>query len=172
LKADEHFDSLGGLPALVRIVLDEFAADESLDNSIAALRRAILRVGRLGRIAGNPRVHPAIARVFSAQALTASRLKSPAPEQLVATMDVQILSEAAVSIHENASAARRLAELLHGPDRSADSIAASILLKINPHWRPWVGRPLRLSNAMLDRARWDKIDLQDTMMEGISLRGA
>lgn len=172
LKADPHFDALGGLPALVRMVLDEFAADEALDNSIAALRRAILRRGRILQIAGQLRVHPAIARIFSAEALAESIIKSPAPAQLVATMDRSILAEAAVSINENAAAARRLAELLHGPDRSADWIAASILMQINPRWRPWVGRPLRLSNAILDGARWDKIDLQDTMMEGISLRGA
>src|SRR5205823_7919217 len=47
LTADLHFNTLGGLPALIRLVLDELAADESLDNSVAALRRAVLRTGRM-----------------------------------------------------------------------------------------------------------------------------
>ena len=83
-----------------------------------------------------------------------------------------LLTEMSWAVRDNGAAARKLAEFLHAPDRAADAIASSILLKVNPLWRPWSGRPLLLWLAQLDGAKWDKIDLQDTILDDGYLRHA
>jgi uncharacterized protein YjbI with pentapeptide repeats len=62
-------------------------------------------------------------------------------------------------------------------NRHSDSIAASLLLAIDPNWRiaarhPHQLQPYQLQEALLSGAKWSGIDLQHAMLAGADFSGA
>jgi uncharacterized protein YjbI with pentapeptide repeats len=199
---EQTVDVLEGCPALLRLALDEMAADESMDLR-HAFRRALSHIAvnsaarrRIAELAmrqtkhdGWPITpnelpldtpptlvsllrHPVMIRSFAADDIIdeLSRLDNPVP--FVSEIPQSMIDDVAALACEHPAAVAVLQNVFLHPQRKADSKAATLLLAIDPNWRPFVGRPLHLDDAVLRNARWARIDLQDSLLHRSDLTGA
>jgi uncharacterized protein YjbI with pentapeptide repeats len=172
IREDARFANLGGVAGLVRIVLDGLVGDPSLDNSLAALRAFVIRA--TADQSPRPRVtfHPVMERIREANAIADDLRKPNAPAHFLASVSREIFPELAAAIRADSLVLQNLESILHGPNRIADAMAASLLLEANPNWRPWAGRPLNLMRSLLAGAKWSCIDLQESIFTAAHVQGA
>jgi uncharacterized protein YjbI with pentapeptide repeats len=205
LKNDQSKTLLRGSPQLWRIALDRLGADETVPDTVAALREHIAAVfppqllrdkvaplclaavadadEHPVRLSELPREllpyalkllrHRAV-RVIVAADLIATKIGSGAPvdDVLCDVLPEELLHETASALRFNAPAVARLDRMLSGRPRDSDAMAASLLLAIDPAWRPRDGRGAKLSQARLAGAKWPNVDLRGAELKLADLREA
>src|SRR5207249_10765346 len=156
--------------ALLRPALDEMAADESLNlrqalrrslshiptNSAARRRIAELAMRQMkyeqwpirpnelpldmpAQLASLIR-HPVMIRTLAAEGIVEEVSRLDKPAQFVSEIPRSIVEEIAAMAPERPKAIVALENLFLHPERKADSTAATLLLAIDPNWRPPTGR--------------------------------
>ncbi|HEY7090140.1 MAG TPA: pentapeptide repeat-containing protein [Tepidisphaeraceae bacterium] len=193
---------LAGSPHLLRIVMDRMAADESIATTSDAMRRhlwdlvlpgapraaatrvcmkrleekwqsagAVLSGGFDEETVRLLRYRPA-QTVLCADGIASALCEGNVPDELRQMLGGNMLAEIAAAVRLRPAAVERLNALIHGPDRRYDAMAASILLEVEPNWRPVSARGLWLTGAMLRGARWSQLDLSDAQLYHANLVGA
>jgi uncharacterized protein YjbI with pentapeptide repeats len=193
--------SLGGSPELWRMVLDTMAADASIPDVVAALRRC------LAPMLSDPKLLAAYACLANLQAeargeSTAGALLAldPAARRLAQHRPVQVLLASELIVHnlcdgvgwlalagklphdlviETArlaahwpTVADRLRALVGSNKRPAHAMAASLLIAIHPEWRPGDSPVPTLSGAYVAGAHWAGVDLHGGTLSGADLERA
>jgi uncharacterized protein YjbI with pentapeptide repeats len=200
LKANDFVNELGGSPLLLRAVMNQLANYDSLTDALDAmllLLRAILategewnaavNASLARRYGGGPasyyssRIsdrarrflsHPAFEIALCAEGtieILRNRLIPKYLQKMTQTIDVRAIARAARS---NSKVIHRLEDLLAGPDRASDAMAASVLLKIDSDWRPPQQQVYSFHQAVLSGAKWPQIDLSQSCVSGATFAGA
>jgi len=201
LHADSERGAIGGSPQLWRMILDEMAGNESVTNVSQALRRCLAELSideqtqfAVGEIVFNhmqgnestppehifsrPQArqylfhHSPVKMIYAAKYLARALVASGGAVWLMHPLPPLLVRETAVIVRQSSAVSQKLMDLLRSADRRTDAMAASILLAADPTWRPWVGRPLRFSEAQLQNASWAKLDLQDCDLSETDLSSA
>lgn len=194
-------DSLEGIPAVWRVVLDRMAVDEQLVSPIEAILQKIERLlespERLGILqdlclvvaARRPlpetssdlgRHSDEIIRLTSPRGIllklaadsVIASLRGPSlPGCLLPTPPSEIIRQ--VSRQADFESFAKLRSIVE--DASADKFhaaAVGILVSANPDWRPRKTKDLDLTLATLDGARWSGLDLRHARLASASLTNA
>jgi uncharacterized protein YjbI with pentapeptide repeats len=194
--SSDTIDFLEGSPQLLSIVMDAMAADPSAADPREVLRQHVEKIFPLGDfldrliLEGPAHARPSaeqsrlwrhmpVQRVCLGNWITGRLCDGIVPLQLHKMQEAAHLVEAiAIAVRRRPAAADRLKKLLREAGfSSAAAMAASILLAIDPNWRPATGRRLNLRGARLNNARWAGLDLSearlsDAQMSGADLSGA
>ena len=189
--------SLDGSPELWRLVLDAMAADASIADVSAALRRCLgpalsdpkMTAGALCLAAlRDPNLGDA-AKVFAELAPPVRRLVGLRPVQVALASELivrdlcdgvngtdlegdlphdLVLETARLAAHWPA-AVDELAALVGSRKRRVHPMAASVLLAARPDWRPGGARVPTLKGAYVAGAHWAGVDLHGSQMAGAHL---
>jgi len=189
--SDDAIDFLGGSRELLSIVMDAMAADASSGDPLEVLRRHVEKIFPTGDLlqrlidkgAANADLSPEQRSLWRHVAVQKMCLGNWIADRLAAAMVPQQLYKMAVyvdavgaialAVRRRPAAVRRLNRLLRNAgSSSAAAMAASILLAIDPEWRPSDGRRLNLQHARLDNARWARLDLSESRISDAQLAGA
>lgn len=196
LLMDETTPLLESSPRLLRISLDEMAADASVGTCSMALRKHLAERIPLHQRFGiaalwlpavlwkktefdprdldalnDPHVadllrHHIVGILLSAERVAEKLRESQPPEELATLMPLELVKEIAHSARKIPTAIERLNDLINGKDRRFDAMAASILLAADPEWRPKSGRNLQLMEGYFEGAKWNDCDLQGANLTG------
>ena len=189
LAVDSSVDLLDGSPQLTAMVLDAMAADPSCDTVRDALRQHAWRTVPPGPaldalmtttsdstrpIDAGQRTwwrHDGYQRVCTADWIADRLAHGVTPIQMTNARHYGgRADEIAAAARLRPAAVTHLARLVS--IAPTEAIAASVLLAIDPAWRPTDGRGLYLAGARLAGARWAGLDLTDATLAGADLRGA
>lgn len=117
--------------------------------------------------------HEVVQRVFLGQFIARQLARREVPACLENMTAQLLLSEIASAVGDHAGAIDTLDHLVATDPRSpAVPMAASVLVKVNPAWRPSSKAALNLSSAVLRGARWAGIDLRYANLFLADLTGA
>ena len=83
-----------------------------------------------------------------------------------------IFNDVVTALRHRPAAIAVLNHVFQHANRESDSMAASLLLAVDPNWRICTGRPYHLREAMLSGAKWSGIDLQDVQLGSANLSRA
>jgi uncharacterized protein YjbI with pentapeptide repeats len=199
LQNDQTLQLLEGSPQLLSMALDEMASDESIATVVEALRKSVkaalptpqlretaaryhrwkVRTDGLGRGPAPASPEGWVARNETTLMLAVSEhivdelveLRVPAifltqPEALM----ISALAGAIVARPEKQEDLRRLLNAIVPGPRFA--YAASVLLAVDPDWRPKETKDLYLAGALLERARWSTMCLPGVNISKSLLCGA
>lgn len=186
LRRTGGHDELAGLPELWRVVLDEMAADESVEDIAAALsrflerefydlrsreaaeRRCLFELAPCGveppapppdeRLARLTRHRP-VKVLLAAERLVSNLCNSTAPCELRGRLPRNLIARAALRAGSMPQALSRLEELTRSADTAVHAMAASILHATGVGWRPREGDVPNLANAWLEGVRWTGVRL-------------
>jgi uncharacterized protein YjbI with pentapeptide repeats len=191
LADDASLELLGGSPQLLVPVMDAMANEPAADTARDCLRRhaaAALPTGeRLDQLIMNgPEYarlndeqrqlwrHAGVQRVCTADWIAARLAAGEVVPQLADPQHFgELLPEIAAAVAMRPAAVVALARLVADKPRSAAvPMAASVLLSVDPTWRPAVGVDLNLAGAKLAGAQWAGLDLNRTTLIGADLTGA
>ena len=116
--------------------------------------------------------HEAVQRVFAAQWIVERLSAGFVPEAMNNMSAAAIITEIASAIRSRPEAIEKLERIIRD-DRKNNAVpmAASVLLRVDPNWRPPNG-PLNLLGANLRSARWWNIDLCAATLAGADLTDA
>ena len=181
----------GGSPALWRIVLDEMAADESIEDARSALRAGVLAryaptellgIGDrilLDGLGESTPIGPD--RLFALRQVSvivaADRLvervacRSLGVRLTTGFLQHEILSEAGRIAAASPQALERLDELASASSAVWHATAASVLVASEIGWVPR-SAPMDLDGAFLQAVRWPRVDLHGSDLRLANLRGA
>jgi uncharacterized protein YjbI with pentapeptide repeats len=196
LMMDETTPLLEGTPRLIRIALDAMANDPSIETCSMALRKhlanrippdhrrglAVLCLRSALKEKGgieldqlqaldDPHVvnllrHHTIRVLLAADRVAEKLADSQPTEELSETMPLELVKEIAFSARTRPKAIERLNAFLMSTDRRFDAMAASILLAVDPGWRPQSGQNLQLMEGYFADAKWRGIDLAGANLSG------
>lgn len=202
LRSDPDQSELGGLPALWRIVLDEMAADDTVDNVDTSLLRfldrelsdpairaaaeyrawmAVAPSGLVGReppsdVTGEPlrRVmrYGPIRSIVATRALTEGLRDGSARPFLCERLPLDVIRRVGKIARALPDAIRALDLMTQETVPGPHAMAASILNATGTDWRPSGQRPPDLSHAWLSGAQWDGIQLPGCNLRRANLTDA
>lgn len=195
ISADPQRHALQGSPRVWRIVLDAMLADDSIRYIATALRgeidRAFPGASRqqaadacarraafwLDFPAGAPDapaesnkllLHGAVQVLLAAERIV-ELIRESRPSDLLRMLPPDVVEECAVLARSRPAVLQRLHSLVRTEETdpgSIASLAASILLAVDPDWRPPVTAGISLRSAHLPRARWAQLDLIRSNLSG------
>lgn len=195
----QHF-SLDGSPQLWRAVLDTMAGDESIGDVATALRKCLapllsdtnMTAGRLSLMALCGRASRDDLLSLNLDA-PASRLVRHRPVQIALASEMivrglcdwgpvfgldrhwphDLVTETARLASHWSAAIERLKELATGKYRAAQPMAVSVLLAVQPDWRPEPRQSVPLLHgAYVAGAHWGGVDLRRCVLDGADLASA
>jgi uncharacterized protein YjbI with pentapeptide repeats len=202
LREDPDRESLGGLPALWRIVLEEMAADDAVAGVDPAIERflarelsdpAIRAAAEFGALilvapwamrekAPVPALmgeqlqgalrHERVTTTVAARRLADGLDDGTAREFLCGRLSVDVVRRVGKLARSSPAAIRSLDAMTREPNTGAHAMAASILHATAIGWQPDATRPPDLCDAWLSDARWDGIRLPGCKMSRADLSGA
>lgn len=202
LRDDPERESLNGLPALWRIVLEEMAADDAVAGVEAAIERfldselsdpgiraaaeycALSRVAPWGLVGKDPvpavmgerllgaMRHERVTTTVAARRLAEGLHDGAAREFLCGRLSLDVVRRVGKLARSSPAAIDALDAMTRDPKTAAHAMAASILHATAIGWRPDADRPPDLCDAWLGDARWDGIRLPGCHMSRADLSGA
>jgi uncharacterized protein YjbI with pentapeptide repeats len=191
LKEDQTLAIANGSPQLLALILDAMAGDPALTSSREVLRRHLVQVIPPGWTRDRVELdksaravlseeqrrwwrHEAIKHVFTAEWISEQLCNGEIPTMLNdAAQESPWAWEIAAAARHRPEALEFLARLVDtNPRAFAVPMAASILLRADPNWRPRSAARLFLKDANLSSARWDKINLREATLRGANFAGA
>jgi len=117
--------------------------------------------------------HGAMQRMFIAHWITDRLSEGAVPACLNRTLARPVLDELAFLLRSRLPAVATLERLLaSNPQGPAIPMTASLLLRLDPAWRPIYGPPLNLAQADLRSAQWSGMDLHGSALGQADCRGA
>ncbi len=182
LKDDPTLPALKGNPQLLTLVMDLMARDSSLLSAREALCIHISTLPAESPKEMDAKVmskhdewfrHNIVKDIYTAGQIADELSRGSVPGQLNSTAFAKLIPEIAAAVRPNRLAVQRLEKLAKDQySHTAVPMAASILLRLDPDWRPSSGHGLRLTNAELPNARWAGLDLSEAVLSGADLSGA
>jgi uncharacterized protein YjbI with pentapeptide repeats len=202
LSKDDWFGLLVGSPQLMTMVMDAMAGDETLRNGQEALRSHIdglcVPSDVLGRLlidccislgisvpgrSESPRGdflpyqfflrHGAGRRVWVAHAVAMELSLGEIPSCMNDMAAKEVLGEIALAVAARPLAMRTLEKLIaDDQEHKAVAMAASILLRLQPDWRPGEAGEYNFRGADLRSAKWAGIDLRHANLGDADLSNA
>jgi uncharacterized protein YjbI with pentapeptide repeats len=117
--------------------------------------------------------HVAPRRVWVAHSVATQLSLGEIPSCLSRMATVIVLSEIAVAVAARPAAVQTLEKLIaEDPVANTVAMAASILLRVQPDWRPEDGKMLDLTGADLRSAKWAEMDLRKAILDKANLSDA
>ena len=117
--------------------------------------------------------HAAVQRIFLAEWIAEELARRKIPLCLDKMSSRMVLHEIASAVASRGHAIETLNHLIaDDPQHPAVAMAASILLRVNPTWRPAGKSPLNLAKADLRSAQWAKINLESARLTGADFTDA
>ena len=191
LRADESLAIAQGSPQLFTLIMDAMAGDATLTSSREILRRHVNELIPPGEsrdlMLWNQKTdvltpeqhrwwrHDVVDKILVAQWMVDQFCKGFIPNEFEdITHQSHWISEFAAAAKLRPAAVGFLAEVVRKqkPRAFAAPMAASILLMVDPNWRPESGKRLLLDHASLPSARWAGMDLHGALLRGVNFAGA
>jgi uncharacterized protein YjbI with pentapeptide repeats len=196
LRADPLLTTLGGSPQLLTLVMDRMAGDPDVLDAHDALWRlvpvffppgeltaqlvtdTVTRAHPLGGAQLRPEQwrwwrHDAVRRVVAGEWLADQIAAGRWPVMLNMNEGRELLAHIARAVRDNPAALAELErQVREDPTSFGVPMAASLLLAVDPEWRPANGRRLYLRRACLRGARWSGLDLTGAALMGTDFTGA
>ncbi|HTW93859.1 MAG TPA: pentapeptide repeat-containing protein, partial [Tepidisphaeraceae bacterium] len=167
LRKDRAVDYLEGCPALLVAVMDQMAADESLTSARNALRRAV----RTGQSPWHR--HKVLKLICAADAYAEKLADGVIPKSMERMGSRLLICEIAEAVRLRPKAVANLESLLRcDPRNPCAPMAASIMLGVDPTWRPAGSAHMNFAGAFLQSAKWSDIRLAWADFRGADLSGA
>jgi uncharacterized protein YjbI with pentapeptide repeats len=189
LGRDPTLPTLEGSPQLLVPVMDSMAADERVDTCQDALRHHIRKIfppapgsdPLVSQNLSSPKLnderyrwwrHALVQNICVAGWIVPQLASGYIPPQLQ-TVNAALIPEIASQVRLEPAAIDCLEKFVQSAGRSVEvPMVASILLAVDPNWRPTDGRGLNLCNAHLSNARWFGVALAGSLLMGANLSGA
>jgi uncharacterized protein YjbI with pentapeptide repeats len=187
LKDDAALALLRGTPQLLTAVMNAMAEDSSIATARQALGKQIMRVlpmqdrDRYVIDSSTPLNaeqrrwlrHDIVRQMCVAGWIGDELSRGATPALLNGMKQEELIPEIAEALRDRPQAVDCLENLVKTqPQASAVPMGASILLRLNPNWRPAIGRVIQLTWAQLANARWSGVDLSSALLSGANLSKA
>jgi len=181
LKDDPSLPALKGNPQLLTLAMDSMARDSSIASAREALRIHISNLPVESLPKDEAKFikrhfywfrHDFVKDIYTASQIAGELSRGSIPAQLNSPL-VKLIPEFAAAIRTSRPAIQCLEKLVKDQySHAAVPMAVSILLRLDPDWRPSSGHGLRLTNAELPNARWAGLDLSEAILSGADFSGA
>jgi energy-coupling factor transporter ATP-binding protein EcfA2 len=178
LERDPSLSLLNGSPRLLSVVMDAMAGDPTVQTSRDVLRHharqiippgaardRLMREGPAYAPLDHEQLrwwrHKLVREVCTADWIVGQLCEGIVPDQLYHMADrAYLIPQIANAVQHEPAAIDCLGRFVQAHKRSpAVAMVASILLAVDPDWRPADGRGLNLCRAILEGAKWAGVDL-------------
>ena len=188
-ERDKSVGMLQGSPQLLTLVMDAIASDAT-GSARDILREHVWRIIGPRRISEaiiitppdeislEPEVkvwwrHEVVRRLYAARWVAEQLGKGRVPRLLKGILRHNMILEIAEAVRHRPAAIEMLKGMIVPyENRSAVAAAASILLALDPDWRPKTGQGLDLNGAWLCGAQWAGLDLWNAILANANLMNA
>jgi uncharacterized protein YjbI with pentapeptide repeats len=194
LTSDPTLDALKGSPQLLTLIMDRMAEDPLSRHSREILRQftwLLIPPGPVHDLLmadgpvqfGEPSClnatqqrwwrHDAVERVFAAEWIADQLCRGNTPVALLNMTAAKLLPDIVAAVRLRPAAIAQLEHIVRDDPQGPNvAMAASILLKLDPDWRPPSARWLNFAGANLRGVRWSGINLDSAFLAGADLSEA